>query len=135
MSVNKMMQAYTKSDHQSVAESNDPVAIVALLFDELIRAMQDFVAQSHKDTGKKEVQSRQFSRSLTIIYALQSSLNFEEGGDIANNLNSLYDYLTQRLLKATSEKNVDYLREVSGLLSEIKDGWDSIPADMRDVAE
>jgi len=47
------MQAYTKSDHQSVAESNDPVAIVALLFDELIRAMQDFVAQSHKDTGKK----------------------------------------------------------------------------------
>ena len=72
---------------------------------------------------------------MTIISSLQASLNFEQGGDIANNLNSLYDYLTQQLLKATSEKNVDYLREVSGLLSEIKDGWDSIPADMRDVAE
>jgi len=53
MSVNKMMQAYTKSDHQTVAESNDPVAIVALLFDELIRAMQDFITHSDKDTGKK----------------------------------------------------------------------------------
>jgi len=126
MSVNKMMQAYTKSDHQSVAESNDPVAIVALLFDELIRAMQDFVAQSHKDTGKKEVQSRQFSRSLTIIYALQSSLNFEEGGDIANNLFRLYEYARQQLLQDWKNKATDGTEKAIAALDDIREAWHQI---------
>ena len=126
MSVNKMMQAYTKSDHQSVAESNDPVAIVALLFDELIRAMQDFVTQSHKDTGKKEVQSRQFSRSLTIIYALQSSLNFEEGGDIANNLFRLYEYARQQLLQDWKNKATDGTEKAIAALDDIREAWHQI---------
>ena len=126
MSVNKMMQAYTKSDHQSVAESNDPVAIVALLFDELIRAMQDFVAHSHKETGKKEVQSRQFSRSLTIIYALQSSLNFEEGGDIANNLFRLYEYARQQLLQDWKNKATDGTEKAIAALDDIREAWHQI---------
>jgi len=126
MSVNKMMQAYTKSDHQSVAESNDPMALIALLFDELIRAMQDFVAQSHKDTGKKEVQSRQFSRSLTIIYALQSSLNFEEGGDIANNLFRLYEYARQQLLQDWKNKATDGTEKAIAALDDIREAWHQI---------
>jgi len=126
MSVNKMMQAYTKSDHQSVAESNDPVAIVALLFDELIRAMQDFVVQSHKDNGKKEVRSRQFSRSLTIIYALQSSLNFEEGGDIANNLFRLYEYARQQLLQDWKNKATDGTEKAIAALDDIREAWHQI---------
>jgi len=126
MSVNKMMQAYTKSDHQTVAESNDPMAIVALLFDELIRAMQDFVVQSHKDNGKKEVRSRQFSRSLTIIYALQSSLNFEEGGDIANNLFRLYEYARQQLLQDWKNKATDGTEKAIAALDDIREAWHQI---------
>jgi flagellar protein FliS len=123
MSVNKMMQAYTKSDHQTVAESNDPVAIVALLFDELIRAMQDFITHSDKDTGKKEIQSRQFSRSLTIIYALQSSLNFEDGGDIATNLFKIYEYSRQQLLKDWKDNTTDGTEKAIIALDDIRDAW------------
>jgi len=126
MSVNKVMQAYTKSDHQSVAESNDPMALIALLFDELIRSMQDFVAQSHKDTGKKDVQSRQFSRSLTIIYALQSSLNFEEGGDIASNLFRLYEYARQQLLQDWKNKATDGTEKAIAALDDIREAWHQI---------
>jgi len=123
MSVNKMMQAYTKSDHQTVAESNDPVAIVALLFDELIRAMQDFITHSDKDTGKKEIQSRQFSRSLTIIYALQSSLNFEDGGDIATNLFKIYEYSRQQLLKDWKDNTTDGTEKAIIALDDIREAW------------
>jgi flagellar protein FliS len=123
MSVNKMMQAYTKSDHQTVAESNDPVAIVALLFDELIRAMQDFITHSDKDTGKKEIQSRQFSRSLTIIYALQSSLNFEDGGDIATNLFKIYEYSRQQLLKDWKDHTTDGTEKAIIALDDIREAW------------
>jgi len=123
MSVNKMMQAYTKSDHQTVAESNDPVAIVALLFDELIRAMQDFITHSDKDTGKKEIQSRQFSRSLTIIYALQSSLNFEDGGEIATNLFKIYEYSRQQLLKDWKDNTTDGTEKAIIVLDDIREAW------------
>jgi len=126
MSVNKMMQAYTKSDHQSVAESNDPMALIALLFDELIRSMQDFVTQSHKNTGIKEVRSRQFSRSLTIIYALQSSLNFEEGGDIANNLFRLYEFARQQLLQDWKNKATDGTEKAIAALDDIREAWHQI---------
>jgi len=126
MSANKMMQAYTKSDHQTVAESNDPVAIVALLFDELIRAMQDFITHSDKDTGKKEIQSRQFSRSLTIIYALQSSLNFEDGGEIATNLFKIYEYSRQQLLQDWKNKATDGTEKAIAALDDIREAWHQI---------
>jgi flagellar protein FliS len=126
MSVNKMMQAYTKSDHQSVAESNDPMAIIALLFDELIRAMQDFITHSDKDTGKKEIQSQQFSRSLTIIYALQSSLNFEDGGEIATNLFKIYEYSRQQLLQDWKNKATDGTEKAIAALDDIREAWHQI---------
>jgi len=123
MSVKKMMEAYTKTDHTNVVEGNDPVAIVALLFDELIRAMQDFIQHSDPEKGKKDVRSRQFSRSLTIIYALQTSLNFEEGGDIANNLFRLYEYARQQLLQDWKDNTIEGTEKAIISLDEIRDAW------------
>ena len=123
MSVKKMMEAYTKTDHTNVVEGNDPVAIVALLFDELIRAMQDFIQHSDPEKGKKDVRSRQFSRSLTIIYALQTNLNFEEGGDIANNLFRLYEYARQQLLQDWKDNTIEGTEKAIISLDEIRDAW------------
>ena len=123
MSVKKMMEAYTKTDHTNVVDGNDPVAIVALLFDELLRAMQDFIQHSDPEKGKKDVRSRQFSRSLTIIYALQTSLNFEEGGDIADNLFRLYEYARQQLLQDWKDNTIEGTEKAIISLDEIRDAW------------
>jgi flagellar protein FliS len=123
MSVKKMMEAYTKSDKTNVVEGNDPLAIVALMYDELIRAMQDFIQHSNPEKGKKEVRSRQFSRSLTIIYALQTNLNFEDGGEIADNLFRLYEYSRQQLLKDWKEKTTDGTEKAIASLDDIRDAW------------
>lgn len=123
MSVKKMMEAYTKTDHANVVEGNDPVAIISLLFDELIRAMQDFIQHSDPEKGKKDVRSRQFSRSLTIIYALQTSLNFEEGGDIADNLFRLYEYARQQLLQDWKDNTIEGTEKAIISLDEIRDAW------------
>jgi len=126
MSVKKMMHAYTNSDREAVAESNDPVAIIALLFDELIRHMQEFVRQSTGENSKSEARSRHFSRSLTLIYALQSSLNFEQGGEIAENLFRLYEYSRQQLLKDWKEKTTDGTEQAINVLDDIRDAWHQI---------
>lgn len=61
-----------------------------------------------------------------IADGLRSSLNMEAGGEIAANLDSLYDYMLRQLVKAHAENNVELLDEVATLLQEIKAGWDGI---------
>jgi len=126
MSIKKMMHAYTVSDREAVAESNDPVAIIALLFDELIRNMQEFVRQSDPETGKAEARSHHFSRSLTLIYALQSSLNFEEGGEIATNLFRLYEYSRQQMLQDWKGQTGERTEHAIAVLDDIRDAWQQI---------
>ena len=58
--------------------------------------------------------------------SLQSWLDMEKGGEIAGNLNNLYDYMVRRLLEANTENDQAALDEVAGLLGEIKAGWDGI---------
>ena len=61
-----------------------------------------------------------------ITDGLRSCLNMEEGGEIAANLDRLYDYMLRRLLKAHVENDAAILDEVAALLREIKSGWDGI---------
>ncbi|MDT8384227.1 MAG: flagellar export chaperone FliS [Gammaproteobacteria bacterium] len=61
-----------------------------------------------------------------ITDGLNSSLNMEEGGDLAKKLHALYEHMAVCLLKAHAENNVALLDEVVSLLTEIKSGWDGI---------
>lgn len=68
----------------------------------------------------------EISRALEIVRALRAVLDKQAGGDIARNLEDLYDYIERRLFKANADNDPAVLDEVSGLLREIKSGWDAI---------
>ena len=70
---------------------------------------------------------RNINWALTIIDGLRQSLDMEKGGEIAQNLESLYDYMQRRLVVANMENNPQILDEVSGLMLEIKSAWDAVP--------
>ena len=133
MNAESALGAYKTSKNELALTDASPQKLIALLLDRALEHVS--MAKGAIDRGEVADMGEAIGKAMTIISSLQASLNFEQGGDIANNLDSLYDYLTQRLLQATSEKNVDHLEEISGLLREIKGGWDSIPADMKDFAE
>jgi len=63
----------------------------------------------------------------SIVLGLRDSLDLEAGGDLAANLNNLYNYMFQRLMDAHVTNDMTMLDEVASLLSEIKRGWDAIP--------
>ena len=67
------------------------------------------------------------SKAIAIVGGLQSSLNSESGGEIAQNLSNLYDYMCRRLVVANSRNDESILDEVAGLIMEIKMGWDNMP--------
>ncbi|MYL73153.1 flagellar export chaperone FliS, partial [Halobacillus litoralis] len=66
------------------------------------------------------------NKSMEIVAVLRGSLNFEEGGDLAGELERLYDYMERALLEASMRNDVEKLDEVAGLLRTVKEGWQGI---------
>lgn len=65
-------------------------------------------------------------KTQNILVELMSTLNFEDGGEIANNLMSLYEYMYQKTIRANIDKNSEILDEVIGYLQELSDTWSQI---------
>ena len=70
-----------------------------------------------------------------IADGLRGSLNMEAGGEIAENLDVLYEYMTRQLMKAHAENDPAILDEVVTLLVSIKTGWDGIKPKQQAQAE
>lgn len=83
---------------------------------------------THGEVGKK---GQIIGQAISIIGGLRSSLNMSAGGDIATNLDSLYEYIERQLLTANLKDDVELLEEVADLLREIKSGWEAIPLELR----
>ena len=71
------------------------------------------------------------NKATDIVRGLQSSLDMEKGGDISADLHRLYDYIIRRLIDANRDNNQAILDEVMKLMNTIKEGWDSIPENIR----
>ena len=119
----KMLHAYANSEREAVVESDNPHALIAVMYDELLRSMNVFFNNLNKSKADLEARGRALSRSLSIIYALQSSLNFEEGGEIAENLFRLYEYSRQQLLMSAKSEEENGINSAIKSLSEIRDAW------------
>ena len=130
MNFGKISQAYEDIERQSLTDTEDPHLVVSVLFKELLKSMSLFVENMDiKNGGDLDLKSKHFARSLTIIYGLQSSLDFENGGPSAENLYQLYEYARQKLIDALGKGKAEETPTAIHLLSEIKSAWDEIGKD------
>jgi flagellar protein FliS len=107
----------------------DPHRLIQMLMEgalEKIATARGLMARN--EVAKK---GAQITWAISIIDGLRASLDRKAGGDIATNLDDLYDYMKRRLFQANLENDVSILDEVSSLLREIKGAWDAIPEDVR----
>ena len=75
--------------------------------------------------GNKEIEktNNYLTKTQNIIAELMSTLNFEAGGDIAQNLYQLYDYMYMKLIRANIDKDVELVVEVKNFLEELRETW------------
>ena len=127
MNYNHITQAYQNAERQALEEMNDPHLIVLTMFDALLKSMQLFEANIDlKNGGDPELKSKHFARALTIIYALQSSLDFEKGESIANSLFQLYEYARQKMIADLTKGAAEGTPKAIEALKEIRDAWETI---------
>lgn len=122
------VNSYTSVKVHSGVESASPHRLIQMLFEgALERIAQAKGAIAQKQFARK---GELIGKAVAIVGGLQGSLNDTEGGALAANLDSLYDYIIRRLTQANSENSVEQLDECGRLLGEIKTAWDVIGKDL-----
>ena len=113
--------------NKSTAQEASPYQLVAMLFQKLLDNIATAKgAITQKNYAKK---GTELSNAIAIIGVLESSLDFKQGGEISNNLASIYLFCSEQLLAASVDNDIDKLNEVAQILIPIKSGWDEIPVE------
>jgi flagellar protein FliS len=119
------INAYSKVGVGTAVDAASPHQLIVLLFEGARQAV--VVARSGIETGDIPKKGAAITKAIDIILnGLRASLNLEEGGDLAQNLYALYDYMARRLLHANLHNDKEALDEVLNLLTEIHGAWAEI---------
>ena len=105
--------------------SANGVQLIQMLFDGLLESLA--ATKGHIQNGASVEKGKSIARASRIVIGLQGALDFERGGDLANNLNELYGYVTRRLLHVNARNDLDALEEIFGLMNEIRSAWEGVP--------
>ncbi len=101
-----------------------PEMVIVKLYEGALRFIRN--AKSHQEAGEIAGRATSISKALAIVNELQHSLNLEKGGDIAQNLDSLYFYVTDCLLEANVRGTGQPLDAASMVLSTLNEAWTEI---------
>ena len=105
--------------------------LIVMLYDAAIR----FMRSAKKDIADKKVEEahNNIIRAENILYELMSTLNTDEGGELAQNLLQLYDFMIWELVEANTTKRVDKIENVLKVITPIRAAWKEVV--VRELAE
>lgn len=110
--------------HQTQVQSRTPLELVVMLYDGALK----FLNQAREAIDRKDIAARRdaSTRALAIISELQSTLNMDRGGELAERLDALYAYVNACILQAAAENSTVPLDQATRVLTTLRDSWVTI---------
>jgi len=124
MNAYSAMRQYQTVNNEAQALEANPHRLIQMLLDGgLTRIAQ---ARGAIERGWTAEKGELIGKAVGIVGGLRNGLDFDKGGELAQNLDRLYDYMIVKLTEANVHNDLARLDEVANLLREIKSGWDAI---------
>lgn len=125
MNSHSAINQYQQVGNQSEVMDADPHRLIQMLMEGALDRIA--IAKGAMQQKNPAVKGERISSAITIIEGLRHSLNKDAGGELAMNLDDLYEYMANRLMEANIKDDVEMLDEVADLIRKIKSGWDEVP--------
>jgi flagellar secretion chaperone FliS len=119
------VNAYAKVGIETGVLAASPHKLIVMLFDGALVSISN--ALMNMRAGNIGEKGKAISKAIMIIDSgLRASLDKKVGGEIAEGLDALYEYMSGRLLTANLKNDPTILEEVQRLLTELRDAWNQI---------
>ena len=112
MNYNASMKQYINDEISAKTSSLNPHKIIEEVLIDLKKNMETLAYSLDHEPVVSSIKSNSFSKSLTAIYILQSSLNFEEGKEIAENLYNIYEFCKDGIMKGFTKRDSKLVYDV-----------------------
>lgn len=114
--------AYATVGLETGVAAASPHKLVVMLYDGVIVALLSAI--NGIKASNVAAKGAALSKAITIIdNGLRASLDRQAGGEIAANLDALYDYMGRRLLEANIKSDAGIVEEIHGLMSDLREAW------------
>ncbi|MDV7103226.1 flagellar export chaperone FliS [Vibrio sp. TH_r3] len=125
------LQAYKKVSVDSQLSAASPHKVIQMLMAGAIeRLVQGKAAMAQ---GNIAVKGERLGKALDIVISLRTCLSMDEGGEVAQNLDQLYEFMITQISLANAENNPQAIDDVVGILRDIKSAWDQIPGEYHNL--
>ncbi|TFW26014.1 flagellar export chaperone FliS [Duganella callida] len=119
------VNAYAKVGMETGVLAASPHKLIVMLFDGALKALN--TALTGMRAGNIGEKGKAISQAIMIIDSgLRAALDKKAGGEIAEGLDALYEYMSNRLLMANLNNDSGIIEEVQRLLTELRDAWNAI---------
>ena len=121
---NNYSATYSAGQYRAQSVNTSPLQLVVMCYDGMLRFLSKAreAIQSNNIEGKVKF----INKTIAIIDELQNSLDFVRGGEIARNLDRVYDYFNNELMKVGMHNDLDVLSHLENLIRELRAAWAKI---------
>ena len=119
--------AYATVGLETGVAAASPHKLIVMLYDGVMVALLSAINGMKGGSANIAAKGASISKAITIIdNGLRAALDKKAGGEIAENLDALYDYMSRRLLQANIKNDIAIVEEVHGLMADLREAWVAI---------
>ena len=124
MNANVAIKSYGQVQVTAGVQDASSQRLIAMLYEGLLTR----IAQAKGALNQKDLKTKgdKITEAMNIVMGLREFLDKDKGGELASNLDLLYDYIYRTLLQAHIKNDAEKLNECRDLILKVSSAWSEI---------